>query len=80
LLEGVTARQFAALVTIAGHEGIDQVAVTARTGIDQSTASGIIRRLTRKRLVQRRRSKADARAYALRLTDEGRRVLRTGSR
>jgi MarR family transcriptional regulator, temperature-dependent positive regulator of motility len=35
-----------------------------------------VRRLQRKGLLQRRRTKEDARAYAVKLTDEGRRVLR----
>ena len=33
--------------------------------------------MQRKGLLQRRRTKEDARAYAVKLTDEGRRVLRT---
>jgi DNA-binding MarR family transcriptional regulator len=37
----------------------------------------IVRRMQRKGLLQRRRTREDARAYAVKLTDEGRRVLRT---
>jgi DNA-binding MarR family transcriptional regulator len=36
----------------------------------------VVARLNRKGLIQRRRTKEDARAYAVKLTDEGRRVLR----
>jgi DNA-binding MarR family transcriptional regulator len=46
-----------------------------RTGIDRSTTAAVIGRLRRKGLLQRRRSAGDARAYSVRLTDEGRRVL-----
>jgi DNA-binding MarR family transcriptional regulator len=48
-----------------------------RTGIDRSTLADIVRRMQRKGLLQRRRTKEDARAYAVKLTDEGRKVLRT---
>ena len=37
----------------------------------------IVRRMQRKGLLQRRRTKEDARAYAVKLTDEGRKALRT---
>ncbi|MFZ1102753.1 MAG: helix-turn-helix domain-containing protein, partial [Hyphomicrobiaceae bacterium] len=40
-----------------------------RTGIDRSTLADIVRRLTRKGLLQRCRTNEDARAYAVRLTD-----------
>jgi DNA-binding MarR family transcriptional regulator len=36
----------------------------------------MVRRMQRKGLLQRRRTKADARAYAIKITDEGRRTLR----
>jgi DNA-binding MarR family transcriptional regulator len=36
-----------------------------------------VRRLAKRKLLQRRRTREDARAYAVTLTDEGWRVLRT---
>ena len=48
----------------------------SRTGIDRSTLADIVRRMQKKGLLQRRRAKEDARAYAVRLTEEGRRTLR----
>ena len=50
----------------------------ARDGIDldRSTLADIVRRMQRKGLLQRRRTKEDARAYAVKLTEEGRRLLR----
>jgi len=74
---GLTARQLAVLMTIEQHEGISQTRLVERTGIDRSTMADVVVRLKRKGLVQRRRTKEDARAYAVRLTDEGRQVLRT---
>ena len=72
----LTPRQLAVLVTVAHNEGLSQTGLVDRTGIDRSTLADIVRRLLRKGLLQRRRTKKDARAYAVKLTDEGRRVLR----
>jgi MarR family transcriptional regulator, temperature-dependent positive regulator of motility len=74
---GLTPRQLAILVTVAQNEGLSQTGLVDRTGIDRSTLADIVRRLQRKGLLQRRRTREDARAYAVKLTDEGRRMLRT---
>lgn len=73
---GLTPRQFAVLLTVSQHEGLSQTNLVERTGIDRSTLADIIRRMIKKGLLQRRRTKEDARAYAVRLTDEGQRVLK----
>ncbi len=70
----VTPRQYAVLVTVAGNEGLSQTQLVDRTGIDRSTLADIVRRMMKKGLLQRRRTKEDARAYAVRLTEEGRKV------
>jgi MarR family transcriptional regulator, temperature-dependent positive regulator of motility len=72
----LTPRQYAVLVTVSGHEGISQTGLVERTGIDRSTLADIVRRMLKKGLIQRRRTKEDARAYAVRLTEEGKRVLK----
>lgn len=74
---GLTPRQLAVLVTVSQNEGLSQTGLVDRTGIDRSTLADIVRRMQRKGLLQRRRTKEDARAYAVKLTDEGRRILRT---
>ena len=74
--ESLTPRQLAVLVTVAENEGLSQTGIVDRTGIDRSTLADIVRRLQRRGLLQRRRTKEDARAYAVKLTDEGRRMLR----
>jgi DNA-binding MarR family transcriptional regulator len=74
---GLTPRQFAILLTVAQNEGLSQTNLVERTGIDRSTLADIIRRMIKKGLLHRRRTKEDARAYAVRLTDEGTRVLRS---
>ena len=61
---------------MAGNEGLSQTGLVDRTGIDRSTLADIVRRMQRKGLLQRRRTREDARAYAVKLTDEGRRLLR----
>lgn len=73
----LTPRQLAVLVTVAANEGLSQTGLVDRTGIDRSTVADLVRRMQRKGLLQRRRTREDARAYAVKLTDEGRRVLRT---
>ena len=72
----LTARQLAVLMTVEDNEGLSQTGLVNRTGIDRSTLADIVRRLKRKGLLQRRRTSEDARAYAVKLTDQGREVLR----
>lgn len=71
----LTPRQYAVLLTVAENEGLSQTQLVERTGVDRSTLADIVRRMLKKGLLQRRRTKEDARAYAVRLTDEGWRVL-----
>lgn len=73
----LTPRQYAVLLTVAQNEGLSQTQLVERTGVDRSTLADIVRRMLKKGLLQRRRTKEDARAYAVRLTDEGWRVLNT---
>jgi MarR family transcriptional regulator, temperature-dependent positive regulator of motility len=72
----LTPRQLLILSAVADKEGASQTDIVIRTNIDRSTTSDVIKRLQRHGLLQRRRSKEDARAYAVTLTEEGRRVLR----
>jgi DNA-binding MarR family transcriptional regulator len=67
----LTPSQYAVLATVAEHEGLSHAHLVERTGIDRSTVSDIVRRLRKKGLLQRRRRRNDARAYAVKLTDEG---------
>jgi DNA-binding MarR family transcriptional regulator len=76
-IDGLTPRQLAVLMTVAQNEGLSQTGIVDRTGIDRSTLADIVRRLHKRGLLQRRRTKEDARAYAVKLTEEGRRVLRS---
>ena len=55
--------------------GLTQTAIVEATGIDRSTVSEMTRRLVEKGLVHRRRARSDARAYAVRLTHAGRKMI-----
>lgn len=67
----LTPRQFAVLVAVSQDEGLSQTSLVRKTGIDRSTLADIVRRMLRKGLLQRQRTKDDARAYSVKLTDEG---------
>lgn len=73
----LTPRQYAVLATVAEQEGLSQTDLVARTGVDRSTLADIVRRMLKKGLLQRRRTKEDARAYAVKLTEDGWRALRS---
>jgi MarR family transcriptional regulator, temperature-dependent positive regulator of motility len=75
ITSGLTPRQLAVLMTVAQNEGLNQSELVDGTGIDRSTLADIVRRLVERGLLHRRRTRADARAYAVKLTKDGRRVL-----
>lgn len=72
----LTPRQFAVLVAVSQDEGLSQTSLVRKTGIDRSTLADIVRRMLRKGLLQRQRTKDDARAYSVKLTEEGWSALR----
>jgi DNA-binding MarR family transcriptional regulator len=71
----VTPRQYVVLAMLEGRRGTSQTDIVHTTGIDRSTVADLVKRLVAAGYVQRRRSKTDARAYVVRLTDTGREVL-----
>lgn len=70
----LTPRQLAVPVTVAQNEGLSLTGIVARTNIDRSTLADVVRRLQRKGLLRRRRTREDARAYAVKLTSDGERA------
>ena len=72
----LTPRQYAVLHSVSQNEGLSQTDLVQHTGVDRSTLADIVRRMLKKGLLQRRRTKEDARAYAVKLTEEGWRVLK----
>lgn len=73
----LTARQYAVLLTVAEHQGMSQTQIVEQTGIDRSTIADIVRRLLNKKLLQRKRTAEDARAYAVKLTERGKSILKS---
>lgn len=71
----LTPRQLLALEFISRNEGCSQTDVVENTGIDRSTLADLVRRLVKTGLIARTRSKEDARAYVLRVTENGSRAL-----
>lgn len=77
----VTPRQVYVLMAIADAKGApSQTDLVEVTGVDRSTVSDILRRLSRKGLIKRERSKEDARAYKLKLTPDGQQKLKAAAR
>jgi len=78
-VERLTPRQLAVLMTVAENEGLSQTGIVDRTGVDRSTLADLVKRLKGRGLLQRQRSRQDARAYVVKLTEKGRRVLDTAA-
>ena len=75
-VDDLTPRQYAVLLTVSQNEGLSQTHLVEKTGIDRSTLADVVRRMLKKGLLHRRRTREDARAYAVRLTEEGWKALR----
>jgi DNA-binding MarR family transcriptional regulator len=75
-----TARQHQVLAAIASLEAPSQSDLVDATKIDRSTMADVVRRLCTLGLVKRKRTKQDARRYALALTDAGEAALETSRR
>jgi len=73
--DALTARQFIVLDAVATLDRPSQIEICEKSGIDRSTLADMVRRLTARGLISRRRTREDARRYALKLTDEGRQIL-----
>lgn len=68
--------RFAALMVIGKNPDISQTVLSQAIGIDKSTLTPAIDDLARRGLVRRTRTDADKRAYRLRLTAAGEKILR----
>ncbi|MGI9373383.1 MAG: MarR family winged helix-turn-helix transcriptional regulator [Hyphomicrobiales bacterium] len=73
--KGLTHRQFAVMLAIEQNEGVSQTTLVEITGIDRSTLAELVSRLVGSGMVQRRRTRQDARVNTLRLSAAGRRAL-----
>lgn len=67
----LTLRQLAIMTAISREANLSQTDLVTITGIDRSTVAGIVSRLIRKGLLERRRSPVDGRAYCVKLSKRG---------
>ena len=72
----LTPVQFAALVAIHTHPGIDATRLSAVIAFDRSTLGSVIERLEAKRHIERKPSSGDKRIKLLHLTKSGAALLR----
>jgi DNA-binding MarR family transcriptional regulator len=73
--EDVTLAQYRALVVLAARGPQRAVDLAAGLGVTPSTASRMIERLVRKRLVGRTRTQEDRRTLRVQLTEAGRQIV-----
>jgi DNA-binding MarR family transcriptional regulator len=73
--EDMTPRQYAVLLTVEANEDISQTGLVTATGIDRSTLADVVRRLVNRGWLARKRTKHDARMYAVKLTAKGKTAL-----
>lgn len=68
----ITPRQCAVLIAIRDAKAPpSQTHLVSATGVDRSTMADIVRRLVSRKLVSRKRTRKDARRYAVELTEQG---------
>jgi DNA-binding MarR family transcriptional regulator len=72
----LTQRQYAVLAAAATVDGASQTDLVNMTGIDRSTLADMVARMIEKGWLARERSKTDARAKTVRLTDKGGQALK----
>jgi DNA-binding MarR family transcriptional regulator len=75
--EGLTHRQFTVLLAVDVNDGKSQTELVKITGIDRSTLADLIARLMAQGYLQRRRTKEDARTNSVKLTPQGKKLLKT---
>ena len=73
---GITPVQYAALVAIGSHPGIDQTALCNIIAFDRTTIGGVVGRLEKKQLIRRLDGARDRRTKSLSITPAGRRLIR----
>ena len=73
---GVTPGEFSLLTVLEANPRVNSVTLSRVYGLDKTTLSLSLKRLTQRGLIQTTRSDDDRRYYALHLTAEGRRLLR----
>jgi MarR family transcriptional regulator, lower aerobic nicotinate degradation pathway regulator len=68
--------QYAALVAIKNHPGLDQTTLCNEIALDRSTIGDVVSRLEKRGLINRTNGDADRRTKSLHVTAAGRRLIR----
>jgi MarR family transcriptional regulator, lower aerobic nicotinate degradation pathway regulator len=68
--------QYAALVAIQTHPGLDQTTLCNEIALDRSTIGDVVSRLEKRGLISRTNGAADRRTKSLHITAAGRRMIR----
>ncbi|MDO5705717.1 MAG: MarR family transcriptional regulator [Paracoccus sp. (in: a-proteobacteria)] len=71
----LTSVQYAAMIVLNHHPGIDQANLAEMIAFDRATIGGVVRRLEKKGLIERQLDENDRRARQLHLTEAGRAML-----
>ena len=79
-MSNITARQHIVLSIVANEDNPSQTDICDRSGIDRSTLADIVRRLVNRGLLARKRTREDARMYAVRITEAGQKALEETAR
>lgn len=72
----ITPVQYAALVAINSHPGIDQTALCNSVALDRSTVGDVVGRLEKKKLIKRLNGPFDRRTRSLYITPSGRKLVK----
>ncbi|HEX3492292.1 MAG TPA: MarR family transcriptional regulator [Streptosporangiaceae bacterium] len=73
---GISGRELAVLLTLAGCEPASQQQAAQRLGVDRTTMVGLVDALEAKNLVARRAQESDRRRNVVELTEAGRETVR----
>jgi MarR family transcriptional regulator, lower aerobic nicotinate degradation pathway regulator len=68
--------QYAALVAIKNHPGLDQTTLCNEIALDRSTIGDVVGRLEKRGLIKRTSGSADRRTKSVQITAAGRRMIR----
>jgi DNA-binding MarR family transcriptional regulator len=72
----ITPVQYAALVAVKNHPGLDQTTLCNIIAFDRSTIGDVVSRLEKKKLIKRLNGAVDRRTKSLSITPSGRRLIR----
>ena len=73
--DDITPVQFAMLSVLETGSEMDQLTLSASVGVDRVSGADVIKRLERRKLLERKVSDQDRRARVIRITDLGRRFV-----